>query len=620
MSATALPGGIMGKLLRVDLSSGRTWAEPVTPELAHTWIGGTGLGARIMYDEVPPGVEWDDPANRVVIAAGPLGGTAVHGSGTYSAATKGPMTNLIGTTQANGYLGAYLKQCGYDAIVLQGRAPTWQYLWVADGQVELRDASHLLGLDTWETEERLLAELGYKERTLSVHGVGPAGEHLVRFAALAGDKGHVAAHNGVGAVVGAKRLKCIAVARGKQKVPVARPEALAELNEQLFQASAAFRDGSLNRGGTALNLPNLVVVGQLPVKNYQTNVYEAANQMDGAYFRSHFQGRLYPCWACRMKHLHLGCMTVGKDAGYVGEEAEYEGFAAMGPQIANTDQSAAFKLCNIADRIGVDLNETGWLVGWVMECYDKGALTRDDLDGLDLTWGNTEAVERLLYKIARREGCGAWLAEGVMRASQRLGGEAARWAVYAQKGASPRGHDHRGRPTEMLDTCVSNTSTIEATAGADPTDYLDVEPVKNRFDPIDVSTFAARINGRRQFDDCLGVCNFDLRELRLEVQVFNAVTGLDYTVADAVRKGRQIVHLLRAFNFRHGLTTEVEAPSERYGSPQVDGAAAGSHAGAHFGEMKRNYYRLMGWDEETGKPLPQTLRSLDLEWLIPAFA
>src|SRR5689334_19296252 len=231
----ALPGGIMGRIIRVDLSSERITVEPLDPATARAWLGGTGLGARILYDEVPAGVEWDDPENRLIIAAGPLAGTKVHGAGTYSAVTRGPMTNLLGATQANGFFGAYLKQNGYDAIILQGRASRWLYLFIADGVLELRSADHLLGKDTWDTEGALLQELGYKFRMLSVHGIGQAGEHLVRFAAIAGDQGHVAAHNGVGAVMGSKHLKCIAIGRGKVPVPVKHPERLAEYADALFE-------------------------------------------------------------------------------------------------------------------------------------------------------------------------------------------------------------------------------------------------------------------------------------------------------------------------------------------------------------------------------------------------
>jgi aldehyde:ferredoxin oxidoreductase len=581
-----LPGGIMGRILRIDLTTEQITVEALAPDVARMWLGGTGLGAKILYDEVPVGVEWDDPENRLIIAAGPLAGTKVHGAGTYSAVTRGPMTNLLGATQANGFFGAYLKQNGYDAIVVQGRAARWLYLYIAEGVLELRPADHLLGKDTWETEGALLAELGFKFRMLSVHGVGQAGENLVRFAAIAGDQGHVAAHNGVGAVMGSKRLKCIAIARGKKQVPVAHPERLTEYADALFEHAYEFRDRWLARGGTAVGLSDQHTVGSLPVRNYTTNIFPQHEAMNGLTFRENFDGKHTPCWACRMNHLHTGCMTEGRKKGYA-----------------------------------VDLNEAGWLLGWVLECVEKGILDKDrDLDGLDLKWDDEDTLAELLRKISLREGCGDWLAEGVMRAAQHIGRGAEDLAVYTKKGASPRGHDHRGRWTEMLDTCVSNTSTIEATAGADPVDGLPIEAVKNRFDALDVSRFVGQINGRRQFDDSLGVCRFDSQDLQLELDTFNSVTGLNYSPLDALRKGRQIVHLMRAFNVRHGLTADLEEPSERYKSNPIDGAAADSHPEQAWPIMKRNYYRTMGWDENSGLPLPETLRELDLEELIGDFA
>src|SRR5207237_3772954 len=200
------------------------------------------------------------------------------------AVTQGPMTNLLRATQANGFYGAYLKQNGYDGIIVQGRASRWLYLFIADGVLELRGADHLLGKDTWETEGALLQELGYKFRMLSVHGIGQAGEHLVRFAAIAGDQGHVAAHNGVGAVMGSKNLKCIAVARGRQQVPVVYPERLVEYADALFEHAYEFRDRWLARGGTAIGLSDMQALGSLPVRNYTTNLFDEHEAMNGLTF------------------------------------------------------------------------------------------------------------------------------------------------------------------------------------------------------------------------------------------------------------------------------------------------------------------------------------------------
>ncbi len=211
--------GYLGKILRVDLTSGTIHDEPLEPSMVEQYVGGTGFGAELLYREVPPGVQWDDPENRIILASGPLGGTAVSGAGAFALVTKGPMTNLAITSQAIGFWGAFIKFCGYDAVIIQGQAPRWVYLHIDDGKVSLRDAAPILGKDTWETEDAIRQDLG-EQRQMSVFGIGPAGEAKVRYAVVGGDKGHVCSKNGCGAVMGAKRLKAVAVIRGRQSVPV----------------------------------------------------------------------------------------------------------------------------------------------------------------------------------------------------------------------------------------------------------------------------------------------------------------------------------------------------------------------------------------------------------------
>ena len=213
-------GGYVGKLLRVDLTSGTTIVEPLSQEFIETWVGGVGFGVRILHEEVPAGVEWDDPENRMVWTAGPLGGSGVYGAGTFNVAAKGPMTGLAGASQANGFMGAYMKFSGVDGIVFTGRSPELVYLHIEDGAAELRDARHLAGKDLFELEDCLREELGVKGHQVSVYGIGPAGEQGVRFAAIGGDGGHLAAHNGLGAVMGAKNLKAVVAHRGKRNFPI----------------------------------------------------------------------------------------------------------------------------------------------------------------------------------------------------------------------------------------------------------------------------------------------------------------------------------------------------------------------------------------------------------------
>jgi aldehyde:ferredoxin oxidoreductase len=413
--------GYMGKLLRVDLTRGTHWDEPLEPELAENYLGGTGFGVEYLYREVPPGAEWDDPRNCIIMASGPVGGTPLAGSGTFSLVTKGPMTNLGVATQANGFWGAYIKSTGYDAVIIQGQSPRWVYLHIADGKVELRDASALLGKDTWDMEEAVREELGTVER-LSVFGIGPAGENKVRFAVVAGDKGHVCSKGGCGCVMGAKRLKAVAVTRGHQVIPVYNKELLREKAKALLEDAKAAKGGQMYKWGTGAAFSTLAQAGALPIRNYTTNVFPEHAQMNGQYIRTHFEHRNKPCWACGMVHTKHMKVTEGPYAGYEGEEPEYEGMSGWGPQIGNKDPGAFVKLSNVTDRLGMDTNEASWVLGWVMECYEKGLLTRNDLDGLDMRWGNVEAVHTLLNKISRREGVGDFLAEGVKRASEKLGG------------------------------------------------------------------------------------------------------------------------------------------------------------------------------------------------------
>lgn len=610
--------GFQGRVLRVDLTRRKIEPEFLSEADLRQCLGGTGLGSKILYEEVPPTAEWSSLENRLILMSGPLGGTRLSGTGAFCAIFKGPMTNLAGTTQANGFFGAFIKFAGFDGVIIQGASSDWTYLYIHDGSAELRDARLLLGKDTWETEELIAQELGVNPRRLSVFSIGPAGEHLVRFASLVGDRGHVASHNGVGAVMGAKRLKAVVVERGDYKVEVHDPDGLAAAAQAMFEGMMKNAHGRLiYEWGTAGHLGMIYEAGMLPVRNYTTNIFPQHDQIDGQYMRTHFQERPKPCWACRVNHVRAMRVTEGAYAGYEGEEPEYEVVAGFGPQIGNDDAGAVVMLGNTADRLGIDCNESGWTIGWAMECYQKKLLTRDDLDGLDLSWGNVEAVKTLLHKIAHRQGCGDWLAEGVLRASERVGGEARAMAVCALKGATPRGHDHRARWYEMFDTCLSNTSSIEAAFGAPP-DLPGMPKLQDPFSPEQVVACNAATGGWRQFEDSLVICRFCSNYHPLAtLDALKAVTGwLDMSVEEAQDIGWRAINRLRVFNFRHGLDVALEVPSPRYASTPVDGPAQGLGMAQHFQRMRQAYWAKMGWDSSTGRPLPETLRRLGLESLI----
>ncbi len=626
---TETPGGYAGVLLRVDLTNRKFGQDKPDEATLRKYIGGTGIGAKYLYDKVKPGVEWSDPANVLVMATGPLGGTAVHGSGNFSIVTKGPMTNGAAASQANGFFGAFLKFSGYDGIVIEGASKDWVYIYIHDGQAELRDARHLLGKDTWETEEIIKQELGCTEHGMSVFGIGPAGENLVRFAGVIGDRGHCAAHNGTGAVMGSKKLKAVAVARGKKTVKVKDGVTLAAATNELFEIIKKDPGWSLvYKWGMLWSAPGGHRNGTSLVKNYQTNQFpideESLNKFHADYIRAHYSPKRNPCWACQMNHCNIITISEGPYAGYVAEEPEAEAVSSWGFLIGNGDSASMIYLANEVDRLGMDTNEAGWVVAFVMECFQKGLLGKKDTDGLEVTWGNVEAARGLLIKIARRQGIGDVLAEGVMRASQKIGGEAPNLAVYTMAGNTPRSHDHRLRWLEMFDTSVSNVGTMENDCFGGRTQLLGLPPeLKNAatipltpsYAVEDLPRMEAKTKGHFQFLDSLGVCKFTnpiypdylIKELK-------AATGWeDFTWDEAVQMGLRTVSLLRAFNVLHGRKPEMEAPSPRYGSTPTDGPAKGISVAPVWDKMLEVFYKEVGWDKATGKPLPENLNKLGLE-------
>lgn len=607
--------GTTGKILRVDLSEERIWEEGLDEDVLRRYLGGTCLGVKYLYGEVDPKTEWSDPKNRIFIGSGVLGGARIPGTGSFSMVTKGAFNNGVTSTQANGFFGAYLKFSGFDGILIQGAAPDWKYLYIHDGLAELRDAQHLVGQDTWDVEDSIKKELGYRERGMSVFSIGSAGENLVRFAGVFGDRGHSASHNGVGAVWGSKKLKAVAISRSAGRIEVAHPGEIASLAKKFIDD---FKQSPIFEWGTSKVITGGLDVGDLPVKNYTTNLFPECPQFDGGYTRSHFKVKNHPCLFCPSYHNELMTVTEGPYTGYLGKEPDYEQWAAWGPQIGQTDPGAAVMLSNEVDRLGFDCNEGGWIIGWVMECYEKGLLTSKDLDGLEMTWGNVEATRTLLKNIAHRRGFGAVLAEGVKCAAEHIGGEALKLAVYTMQPNTPRTHDHRGRWIEMLDSCVTNTGTLETQPGfMDDLSIYGLPQSLDRFSWKQQSDAEAKTKGTLLFADSLVVCAFSTRcNLPLLAKAVSAATGWDFFFDEALRVGRRAVNLMRVYNIRAGHTPDLEQPSPRYCSTPVDGPAKGKSIRPHLEDMLSNYYKLMGWDRRTGLPRPETLRELGLEYVM----
>ncbi len=611
------PCGYMGKWLRVDLTKELITEEKVDPAILRKYVGNSGLAVKLMYDEVPPDIEWNDPRNRIMWITGPFTGSKAPGSGTYAVTTKSPLTTRFGVSHANGFFGARMKFAGFDGVIFQGAAKRWVYLYLHDGVAELRDAAHLLGKDSWETEEILKKEIGQSQASVSC--IGPAGENLVKYACICSDRGHIAASNGVGAVAGSKKIKAI-VAHGNAVVPIHDKERFkAAIKDWHEQNKTSMWGMMIPPMGTNAQYGASAAMGFLAIKNGTAYSFPEADKFNGDQLRAYYpEKKFHSCYCCRFTHCRDIELKSGPHKGAIVEEAEWEPTEAFSSMIGNTDVDTAEWLNNVNDRLGMDGKEQAFIIGLAMECYEKGVLTKKDTDGLELNWGNVEAVETLLHKISRRDGFGDVLAEGVMRTAQKIGGDALKFAYYNKKGHAPHVMDHRGMWPILFGMVVTDLGA--GTAG-DMGDMGDLEgslgaavmDPANAFSPEMVPKIAAQLNRRGSFVDCLGVCMFVSGVgLKTLAEASSALTGFDYGWLDCLHVGDRTTNLMRCFNIRCGQTREHDWMSPKDYEPPDDGPAKGISAAPVWDQMLDTYYEAMGWDKN-GRPLPETLKNLGLE-------
>lgn len=607
-----IQGGYVGQLLRVDLSKGTFSDFVVDADTLEKYLGGVGLGARILLDEVPAGVDAFDPANRLIFASGPIAGTSIPGSGTYSVVTKGPLTGLAAATSANGWFGARMKSAGYDGIIFQGASPKLVYLLINDGKAEIRDASKYVGVDTYETEKRLKEEL--KMPNASVVAIGLAGENTVRFACIVGDSGHVASTNGAGAVMGSKKLKAIVV-NGKANVPVKDKERLRELAKEWVKQTKASPIGAcVNAVGTAGFFTAAATTGWLPIKNMTTNLFEPHAKFNGDMIRANTKHiRRKPCHACPHHHCNEIEVQEGPFKGTIADEPEYEGMAGFGPLIGNTDPGSAIGLNDIADRLGMDLKECSFTMALAIDCFENGVITKKDTDGLELKWGSIDAIKKLMPMIANRQGFGNLLAEGVYRTAQKLGPKAIGMAVYSHKGIAPHVHDPRGLWGFLFGQAISNFGSIGGFTTQELTNEADLgypQPVPKYTEPVQLVDSQGILMAKYNFIDSLGVCFFTSAvELKLVADALTAITGVQWTREKMLDAGYRIETVLRIFNIRQGWTRDHDSISHRLSIGSPDGPNKGIAIEPVYQGMVDRHYANMGWDKK-GHPNPETLNRL----------
>jgi aldehyde:ferredoxin oxidoreductase len=618
-SDTTFPcGGYQRRLLRVDLTQGLIQTQEIPVDILRSFIGGTGLGIYLLYSEVPAHMEPFAPENKLIFVTGPLTGTLVPGSGTYTVISKSPLTGYAAAAQANGFFGARLKAAGYDALVVEGGSATPLYLYVGRNNTELIPAEFLKGKGVFETESKLRGRHGEEgfERRISVAAIGPAGENGVKFAAIGTDGGHMASSGGLGAVMGSKNLKAVVV-EGDGLVPI-HPDRIGAFKSAVLrwreEAGATGLGKLVNEKGTLGFFKPYHDKGWVPVKNLTTNQLpeKALAQMDWEYMRNDLYEKVpRSCHTCTFNHCHMVKVRHGRFQGFVGEEPEYEILAGCGSNWAVHDPGAITMFNRLIDDLGMDAKETSFLLSMLMEGVEKELLDKDNLDGIDLSWGDIEAIERLLKKISRREGIGDLLAQGVMRTAAGLGRGLDDIAVYVKQGNAPHVHDPRTRWGTLFTQIISNMVSQE---GMDMTARANAElgftePTR---DPDEYLAFVQSKTGpKRQFEECLLFCYFQACSLKHMVDTFNILTGGEFSTAYCLAVGERVINLLRMYNIREGLTMADDRYSRRLGQSPVDGPGAGKSINATFEQIRAVYYQAMGWDQN-GVPTTETLYRLGL--------
>ncbi len=652
--------GYTGKILNIDLSSKKIWHQELDKETAAKFIGGTGLGTKILYEEVGPEVDPLGPENIIIFATGPLTGTKAPTNGRVEITTKSALTGIIGSSNTGGVFGPALKWAGYDVLIIRNISPEPVYVWIDDDRVEIRKAEHLWGKDTWQTSDVLKKELGERQRDdITVMAIGPAGENRVKFSCLANEYFHVAARGGIGAVMGAKRLKAIAL-RGTKKLAAARPEAF----EDAIKETMARLQGCLPRSMAEYRKSGPLAAarlwynsGSLPGKNSQVGILPGwLENVTLEVAEKYITKSLGSCYACPIRCFNLVEVKEGKYAGLtISTGTMNHPIAQFGARLAAPHLPFIWKCKEMCHTLGMDTGSTAGVLAFAMELYDRGLITTVDTGGVKLEWGNEDAVLEMLEKIAFRQGFGDVLADGSALAAQRIGRGSEKYALTI-KGMEIIGSDPRagGRlwPAGCLDgprggDNIRSTHTQMrrrlsagelAKLGLSEEeylkvylDYLDIFPevkkeafgVPPRLDDSAFDRGAAVLS--KWLGDLCTVVNSLVTCIMPTVilnslgptsyaALLSACTGREVTPQELMKTGERIYNLQRMYSVRSGMDRRHDAfPARFYDEPLRGGARDGARLSREeVDNYLDEYYRLRGWDEKTGIPTPEKLAELEI--------
>ena len=615
--------GFMGKELRINLTGGKISEKPLNREFARKFLGGVGYAAKVLWDELKPKIDPLSPENKLVFTTGPLTGTLCPGSGSFEVCFKSPLTNVWGESRCGGGWGPELKYAGFDIIVIEGRSEKPVYIWVQDREAEIRPADHLTGKNVYETDRVLREEVGdYEAQIVSI---GIAGEKLVRFACImSGDR--AAGRCGGGAVMGSKNLKAIVV-RGRGEVPVADPEAFTKAINETERAVLEHPERSSFLGGTIEYLPSINMLGDLPTKYGSSNYWDKAE--DIYKLVKNYEIKSSTCFGCMIGCGRYSQVKGGKWSTPVTGGPEYETTASFTAFPLNENVEATIQANYLCNTYGMDTISCGHIIAFAMECYERGWIAKESLDGVELTWGNADAIVSMVEKIAKREGFGDILAEGVKRSAEIIGRGAPDFALHV-KGLEMPYHDPRVAKNFALQYGTANRGMCHI----HPHETCDVVhaelfaltlvPYGLPKPPIDgySETGQARITKIVQdagvATDVLGVCKFHVWTA-LTLETLSAITSaaIGWNISDLylLEVGERVINLQRCFNIREGIRRKDDIIPQRIREVPAFGPFSRKKETAiiNYETMLDEYYETRGWDRETGIPTRNKLKELELE-------
>jgi aldehyde:ferredoxin oxidoreductase len=599
--------GWMGKLLRVDLTRGQIRKEPIDEDVAFAYVGGRGFTTRYAYEELRPGIDPLGPDNQLVFAQGPACGTLIPGSQRWTVGAKSPLTGFIGDANCGGSFGVGLKYAGWDGVIIEGKSDRPLYLLIDGENICLRDASHLWGKTTVETERTLRAELG--DHDIHIATTGTAGDNLVMFATINSDN-RKAGRTGMGTVMGAKRLKAI-VTKGSEGVRVASRERVEKVSEQVYRIwrRSSSRLKTLREYGSGVYAGKVYNrLGILESRNYREGIFPAYDAVADR-LKDEFWLKPRSCFSCPIACGHVYVIPGGPYAGNFGYGL-YGSSIWYSARLGNPDPALMCELTARSDQYGIDEANLSGVIGWLMECYERGIVTPKDLGGLKMDWGNAESILEITDMIVHRRGVGDLLANGALKAARAIGRGSEEFVMHV-KGMDLDSRDPRGSKSWGLGYAVGSR-------GADHCRHVipDLESPIERLVEVGKGRLHKRHEDLRAFQHGLEICLFvcDVEGVvweELLAEMFTAVTGKGITAEEVLRMGERVINLERAFNVREGLTREDDTLPRRFlKEPLEEGSSKGQTVDIDL--MVDEYYEARGWDKSSGFPTRHKLEELDL--------